>query len=575
MRPRCVGLLSVLVVLGLLVAACGPTPAPQVVEKEVTRVVSETIVETVIVEGTPQVVERVVEKVITTTPEPTAGPAAGGTLVYMLASEPDSLDPHKTVRQTSWEVMRLLHSSLVTQDPEGNYVPYLAESWEMSEDGLTWTFHLKEGLTFHDGTPVTAQDVAWSYMRAKDPANPGAAGASLAAVESVEATDDSTVVMHLPQPFFPLLTSLSDPGYFGILSQQAVEAAGEDYGRQPLGTGPYRFKEWVTGEKVVVERNPDFAWGPPYAHQGPWYPDEIEFRIIPESATQVVSMEAGEIDVGAVDASDEETIRQTGLFTLYDVLMPGTGPYLQFNNSKPPLDDARVRQALSMAIDRDVLVKVVMNGKAVAQHGPLSPSTIGYWEGVEYVGYSYNLDRARALLAEAGYTANASGMLEKDGQPLQFTLKTIAGEETWLRIAEIIQEQFRALGVDVQLEQQEAGALVADEISGNYEMGMMQVGWQDADILYQMFHSSMIGALNLSHINDPELDEILTKTRTTLDPAARQQWVDDAQRYITERAFIAPLLSPLSYLAVSNRVEGEQYSLKTFFNYLDDAYLVR
>jgi peptide/nickel transport system substrate-binding protein len=550
----------VLVVLSLLAAACGPTPAPQVVEKEVTRVVSETIVETVIVEGTPQVVE----KVITITPEPTAGPAAGGTLVYILNGEPDSLDPHKTVRQDSWAVMSLLHASLVTRDPDGNYVPYLAESWEMSEDGLTWTFHLKEGVTFHDGTPLTAQDVAWTYTRAKDPANPGAAGASLAAVESIVATDDSTVVMHLAQPFFPLLTSLSDPGYFGILSQKAVEAAGDDYSHQPVGSGPYKFREWVTGDRVVVERNPDFSWGPPYAHAGPWYFDEIEFR-----------MEAGEVDFGGVAASEEETVRQTGLFTLYDVLMPGTSPYLQFNVTRPPLDDERVRQALTMAIDRDVLVKVAVQGKAVPQYGPLSAATAGYWPGVEYVGYKYNLEKAKALMQEAGYTANADGMLEKDGQPLKFTLKTIAGEETWLRIAEILQEQFRALGVEIELEQQEAGALVGDEISGNFEMGMMQVGWPDADILYQMFHSSMIGALNLSQLNDPELDEMLTKTRTTLDPEVRQQWVDDSQRYITEHAFMAPLMSPLSYYAVNNRVEGEIYSTTTYQMFWDDAYIVK
>jgi peptide/nickel transport system substrate-binding protein len=216
-----------------------------------------------------------------------------------------------------------------------------------------------------------------------------------------------------------------------------------------------------------------------------------------------------------------------------------------------------------------------MQGQAAVQYGPLSPSTIGYWPGVEYVGYKYNLDKAKALMQEAGYTANASGMLEKDGQPLKFKLKTIAGQETWLRIAEIIQEQFKALGVDIELEQQEQGALVADEIGGNYEMGMMQVGWPDADILYMMYHSSMIGAMNIGQVNDPKLDEILTKTRTTLDPELRQQWVDDAQRYITEQALMAPLLSQVAYLAVNNHVEGELFSTKTYELFLDDAYLVK
>jgi peptide/nickel transport system substrate-binding protein len=164
-------------------------------------------------------------------------------------------------------------------------------------------------------------------------------------------------------------------------------------------------------------------------------------------------------------------------------------------------------------------------------------------------------------------------MLEKDGQPLKFTLKTLAGDETMLKNAEILQEQWKALGVEIELEQGETGTVIADMLAGNFEMTMMGIGWPEADILWMWYHSSMIGALNLSRVDNPELDEILNKTRTSVDPDERQEWVNEAQRYIVEQAYMVPLYVPKTYVATSNRIQDEVFSPINNAIYLDDAYI--
>ncbi|MBN1317141.1 MAG: ABC transporter substrate-binding protein [Anaerolineales bacterium] len=573
-------LLTSVILLVSILAACNPAPAePQIIEKEVTKIVTEKIVETVIVEGTPQVVEKEVtsvvevEKVVTATPEPEKGPSQGGTLRWIIPSEPDTLDMHNTVMAAAYDVMFYVGSSLLAKDPEGNFVPYLAETWEGSPDGLQWTFTLKKGVKFHDGTDLTASDVVWTFERSISPDVVGGTGSSLGPVESFEAPNDTTFIINLAEPFYPILDSLTDPAFMMIMSPEAVEAAGEDYGRQPVGCGPFIFKEWTPSDKIILERNPDFNWGPSFAHSGPAYLDTIEFRIIPETATQVVSLEAGEGDISRVSASDLELIRGTGMFNIYEAYEQATRPYLQINTTVTPFDKLLVRQAFNYAVDRDVLVKVAALGNAIPQYGPLPLSIAGYWPGVEYIGYPYNLEKAKNLMIEAGYTYNADGMLEKDGEPLALTLLTIAGEESFLKTAEILQEQLRALGVTVALEQMEAGVMIGDMLAGNFEMGMMGFGWSNADLLYLMFHSSMVGALNMGQVQDAELDALLEETRTTIDTDLQLQLVSDAQRYIVEKAYMVPLYTPKLFYAVNNHLEGETYTSLTGTVYIYDAYL--
>ena len=568
-----------------LLAACGGAAEPEVVEKEVTRVVQETVLETVketvVVEGTPQVVEQQVtrvvevEKIVTATPESEPVPAVGGKLVYLLNSEGDSLDPHRVVGGMVSTVLKYIGASLVTKDPwSGEYIPYLAESWSVSEDGLTWEFKLREDVLFHDGTPFTAHDYVWTFERIMDPKTMSpTAAAILRGVAGVEAVDDYTFRINMAWPNFPLLENLTDPVFMQPQSGAYVERVGEEaYSRNPVGVGPYKFKEWVTGEKIVLERNPDFSWGPVWTRGGAPHIETIEFRIISEYATVLAGLEAEEIDFAPLEIKDVERIRDTGQFQVLEAIHAGVSPDLDINVSKPPFDDIRVRQAFNYAVDRDVIIQVVALGHAQVQQGPISPAVSGYWPGVEYIGYSHNLGKAKSLMKEAGYTYNDAGMLEKDGQPFQLVLKVGANYGEDVRLAAILQEQFKALGVEVEIEQIEFGVLISEAQKGDYFMQIDGWSWPDSSLMYAMFHSSMMGSENVFFVDDPKLDQILEAMVFATSAEANQEAANEAQRYIVEQSFIIPFYTATNYTALSSKVQGAVFSL-TGDLLLFDAYI--
>ena len=552
----------------VLLAACGPGPLPEVVEKEVTRIVAESVVATVIVAGTPQVIER--EKIVTATPEPEQAPAVGGTLVFAQQVETTTLDPH--LSETDGGPLREIGATLVAHAPDGRIVPYLAESWQISEDGLVWDFKLRKDVKFHNGAALTARDYVWTINRILAPETKalGARGA-LGPVTSAEAPDEYTLRLNLATPYYSLLYSLA-LSFLQPLSEAAVEAAGDQYGRNPVGTGPYRFQEWVTGDKIILERNPDFAWGPEFVHQGPAHINTVEYLFIPEAATILAGLEAGEIDSATVVARDVERLREGGQFRVIEGLSQGMYPGVFFNTSKPPFDDVRVRQAFNLAVDRDILVRAILSGAGAPQYGPISSSVIGYWPGVEFIGYPHDLERAKKLLEAAGYTYNDKNMAYKDGQPFKLQLMGSPGV-TDVRVSEILQEEFGALGVEIEIVNLDAGAWLGAAVTGAYQLGVAGYNHSEADVLYIFFHSSNIGGYNIGQVADPVLDELLSQTRLETVPAKRQAAVDAAQRYIVEQAYALPLYTPYSYQVVSTRVQGDLHVVPPTRLYLNDAYI--
>jgi peptide/nickel transport system substrate-binding protein len=569
-------ILMIVIFVASPLLSCG-SPEGVVVEREVTKVVTEKVVETVIVQTSPQVTESEVtkvvevEKIVVATPEPEPEPAVGGSLVYALAAGPDSLDVHKSSSLGMETIMAYVGATLVAKAPlTGETVPYLAKSWTISEDGLKYEFILREDVRFHDGTPLTAHDFVWTFQRAMDPATKSAAaGTVFRGVIDFEAVDDYTLRLNLAWPNYPLMDNLALP-YGQPMSPDYVEEMGEDYGRHPLGVGPFVFKEWQTGDRIILERNPEFNWGPSYTHGGAPFVETIEFRIIPEYATTVVGLEAGEIDYASVQSKDVATIADTGRFQILEALWQGCSPYVALNVSKPPFDDILVRQAFNLAVNREVLIKTVLSGYGIPQYGPVSESVPGYWPGVEYVGYGYDLDRAKALMEEAGYAYNDQGLLEKDGQPLSLVLKT---SPSFGKVAEILQEQFKALGVQIQLEQKESSILFSELGSGAYTLGLG--GWihPDTSILYVWFHSSMLGAMNTGNVNDPELDQLLEDMVFTADPEAFQEAAIGSQRYIVEQAYIVPLYTRILHSALNHEFKDAAFSSMTGRLELYDAYI--
>jgi peptide/nickel transport system substrate-binding protein len=474
----------------------------------------------------------------------------GGALVIGVKDEPDTLDAHKTAMGIASQIMSPIGASLVELDPAGNVVPYLAERWETSADGLTWTFYLKQGVTFHDGTPFTAQDYVYTIERALDPetASP-AAGALLGPVTAAKAVDANTLVITLAKPYFPLLLNLTASGYLMPLSQAAVMVRGDTYGRQPMSVGPYRFKEWRTGERIILERNPDFNWGPAFAQKGAYNLETIEFRFLPDPTTALAALEAGEIDVSTIAGKDVTTIKGTGQFELYQAPLAGASPMGVFNVNHPPFDDLRVRQAFNLAVNRPALIQAAQQGHAQVQYGPISPAVLGYWPGIEGIGYNYDPAQARALLAEAGYKPNAAGILEKEGQPLRFALLV----SQFTTDAQVLSQQYKAIGADLSIEVMDDGGLFNRASTDDFQMMLISIEYPDADILYLLYHSKSSLPIGLA---DPELDEILDKTRSIVDPAQRQEWVNQAQARIVKQAYMLPLYGPTIYSAANRRVKG-------------------
>ncbi len=487
--------------------------------------------------------------------------AMGGKFVYATAEQPDTLDIQKSGFGITWNVSTWIGGSLVTKDVNGNYIPYLAESWTISPDGLTWTLKLRQDVKFHNGDPLRAQDWVYTINRAKDPATKSPVTKGMVdPIKTATAEDDYTLVLTLEKPFYPMLENLTSE-YLEPYDQKAVEAEGDNYGRNPVGVGPYKFKEWKADEYILLERNPDYQWGPKYfegANPGPAYFDQMEYRVLPEYATQLAGFQSGDLDMIYPQPKDADAIKAQTDKTL--TVTPSTATFhLIVNEKKAPFSDMNVRKAFAMAIDRQAIIKVVTNGMAVEIHGPLSPAVTGYDPNVEKVGFGFDLEQAKQLMQQAGYTYGADGMLTKDGQPFKVTLKTPT-IDYYVKISQILQQQWKTLGVTTDIQQFEWGTLSPQYISGDFEIGTLEVGWPEADILYNWFHSSQVGTFWGPQVGFPELDALLEKTRTSTDPTERQNYVNQAQEYIAKNLLLIPILSMPSLVAINNRIQGAKVS---------------
>ena len=319
--------------------------------------------------STPQPTQPPTLPATTDANQPTVDARIGGTAAFSLAADPDTLDIQKSSSGISSAIMEIVGATLITKDPyTGEIVPYLAKSWIVSEDGKTITFVLKDGIKFHDGSALTAEDYAWTLNRAMDPntASP-VTGILLQGMTEAKALDPLTLQLSLSQPNYYILYGLTIGGYTSPYSQAYSETNGDDFiARHPMSVGPYLFSEWRTGESIVMERNPDYTWGPDYA-PGPRFVQTIEFRIIPDQATDIAALEAGETVSTGVPVSEISRFQDPAKFTIYQTMGQTLYPALVFNLNKAPWNDIKVRQALSYAINRQAIVDVLAGSELYTQ----------------------------------------------------------------------------------------------------------------------------------------------------------------------------------------------------------------
>lgn len=480
-------------------------------------------------------------------------PAYGDALVVGSIGEPSTLIPLLASDSASHEVAGQVYNGLVRYDKDLKLEGELAESWDVSRDGLTITFHLRRGVKWHDGAEFTSRDVLYTYRVTIDPKTPTAYADAFKQVKRAEAPDRYTFRVTYGKPFAPALESWG----MAILPAHLLEGkelTRSELARRPVGTGPYVFKEWIAGQKIVLASNREYFEGRPYI-------DRYIYRIIPDNSTMYMELKSGALDM--MGLSPVQYRRQTDtpefLARFNKYRYPASAfTYLGYNLRHPLFADRRVRQALTSAINKDEIVHGVLLGMGQVAHGPYKPGT--WADKPDTRDFDYNPERARRLLAEAGWRdSNGDGTLDKDGKPFRFTILTNQGNAERLKTAQIVQRRLKKVGIDVKIRVIEWASFLSQFIDkGNFEAVML--GWTispDPD-LFDIWHSSKTGPKELNFIGykNPEVDRLLEEGRGTFDQAERQRCYWRLQEILAVDQPYTFLYVPDALPAVSARFRG-------------------
>ena len=458
--------------------------------------------------------------------------------VLRVAQQADinGLDPHKITDVYSGTVLRQIYNALIQPDANMEFKGDLAKSWE-NPDELTWVFKLHEGVLFHNGEEFTADDVKYTFDRMMDPKTASPGVTHIREIDKVEVVDKYTIKIVTKTPYAPLLSSLGRYE-MGVLNEKAVKEAGEDYNKKPIGTGPFMLESWRPGDQVVVKKFDKYFKGEPKV-------DKIVFRGIPEEATRAIELESGGIDI-CMDfpPQDFERIKADGKFLTDEAAAVSTN-YYGFNVEVKPFDDKRVRQAINYASDIDGLIDALYFGMGVKTRGPMGDKVWGFDETLPMDPYPYNVEKAKALLAEAGY-------------PDGFKTKLYASTNGLSRsTAEQFQGFLADVGIEAEVITLEWGAFLAatrDGVDGMFTMGWSGTGDADGALTY-LYDSKNIGSSNRVRWNDPKFDKFLSDGRTTLDPVKRKAIYKEAQTYFNEEAPIVFMLARKLLAATSKNVK--------------------
>jgi peptide/nickel transport system substrate-binding protein len=445
-------------------------------------------------------------------------------LTFLLESNPTNLDPRFATDAQSQHIDGLLFSSLLQRDDQMNLHGDLAESWD-TPDPLTYVFHLRPAVRFHDGRPVTSADVKSTFDYILNPANRSPKRGAFRLVTSIEAPDPATVIFRLKEPYASFTTNLLRPT-LGIVPANATA----DFSRHPIGSGPFRFVSQSQDDEVVVERNPDYFRGAPQLSR-------IRFRVVPDAIVRALELRKGSAEIEVSSLAPDMIPVLAKQPSLAVTQRSGTNfTYLGINLEDPILAHREVRQALAYATDREALIRYLLHGQARVASGILPPN---HWAHEPNVAlYTVNTARAEQLLDSAGFPR------KNDGTRIHITLKTSTDEQFRL-IGAALQDQWRHAGIELELRPLELATLLSDAVKGNFQLNLLRwVGANNDPDIFEFVYSSKRfppDGANRGHYRNPRIDALTDQIRTEMDREKRKALCSETQKILADDLPYLPL----------------------------------
>ncbi len=475
-------------------------------------------------------------------------PKRGGTFVTVGHQDVSSLSPDDAGPTVWYVLIYNIHEALLKVDENFKLAPVLAESYQVSPDGKTWTFKLRKGVKWHDGQPFTSADVKYYYDWLRDPKNAAINQPNFKDVADVATPDDATVIVTLSRVYVPF-GALS--ATIAIVPKHVHEKIGEkEYKKAPVGTGPYKFMEQKLGDHVTLAAFDDYWDGRPYI-------DTWRENIVPETSVRAIALRTGDADSSTWPLAPEDTLNFIKDPKFQTFRAPGAAVnHFPLNVTRPLLSDKRVRQAMMYAMDRDAMVKDLLKGLAVKATGNISPALEFYYE-TNTTPYPRDLDKAKALLKDAGWTPGSDGILANaQGQKLSVVCTVFSGDALRKSEAEIAQRNFKDVGIDMQLKELETSAALAAEREGNYDIGLFNwtYGGNNGDPDGQALYKGNTN--NWAHWDNPDAQKLLDAGAAEVDAEKRKKIYSDLQKLISVEVPFLYVMYWETVLFFNKRIKG-------------------
>ena len=534
-KTKTVLILSVLMAFMLLLASCAPQ-APSPVEAPTTEAPAPEILPTKPPTELPTEAptEIPIQPPTEVPPEPTeTGPQYGGTMIVASSAEPTTLNPLNNLYVTQM-ISGQLFPALLEYNFDMTPKPSLADSWEISSDGLNVTFHIVENATWTDGMPITSADVKFSFEEAIIPLHPSGES-TFGVVESIDTPDDKTVVFNFGEPFSPFMSYLAHQNA-PILPKHIYEGTdimeNENNFKTAVSGGPFVFKEWIAGDHITLVRNDT------YFKEGLPYLDQVVFRFIPDPQGRVLALEAGEVDyIPPINMPETEMdrVRDTDGLVLATTGFESSAPFFQwgFNLRREPFNDVLVRRALSYAVNKDFIKDAVFFGYGDDIAGPISPRSWAY--DPDAIGYEYDPEKAKEMLDAAGYPEGS------DSTRFSMTITYPGDINSYVKGAEVIAANFEDIHVKVELVAMERSAYYPT-VYEDWDFDLAGVTWgsgPDPNNIATIYHSDQIRKLiftNYMGYSNPEVDALFDQAKAETELDVRKELYQEAQRILIEDA---------------------------------------